>query len=282
MKMFFETWQKEYDARKYPRELYYNSILAIERANEPDIMAKAIINMLHWKDGKVYISQNNKYIFSKTKPNIYNPYKHNEIFKSWKFFNWAKSLNKSNSFNPKSINDITMDFCLWNDSSVVMPAFLLHIINPFIYPLYDQNVERAKRILTAKGFNERLLTIESYIEYKNFFASISYINSNDKIKYIDEALWSFGKWLKQFVSKKKTNAVEKLGKVKAVGYRTNVNKGIYTPDADFKNEVMELVRIGLTQLNAMKKVAGEFGVNLPNSYYTSPSTHINRWRKQGF
>jgi len=56
----------------------------------------------------------------------------------------------------------------------------------------------------------------------------------------------------------------------------------FTPDDQFKAEVMELIRQGAKQKEAMEKVATNREVKLADSYYKYPGSHIHRWRKQGY
>lgn len=199
MKEFINAWQKKYNAQKYPRAVYFTSIEIIGSTNSPDVFGQLVIDMLHWKDGKISV-QNGSYAYSKPKPNTYIQEKHERILKSRDFFQWAKDINKSRIFRASTIQEMEDKFGLWH--SLVIPAFVLHIINPFVYPMYDQNVERAKRALLAENIENYQLTENTYAEYHNFFESIV----EDKkdiycIKFYDEALWSFGKWLKQYVNR---------------------------------------------------------------------------------
>lgn len=271
MEVFFEAWQKKYDDSKYPRRLYFESIQAIRKANNPSELGDAIIQMLHWKDGKVRLGFENKYIFSKPKPNTYSEKRHLSIIKSPSFFHFTQDIIHNEEFKPNNL-DIIKELGLW-DQALIMPAFVLHLLSPLVYPLYDQHVERAKAVLTAKSIKETT-TLRSYIEYRDFFYGLVSKPDLERIKYVDEALWSFGKWLKQFGQKNlQLNNHEEI---------EDTSAGTYTPDSNFKAKVMVLVKSGYTQLNAMRQVSQEYGIMLPESYYLYPGSHINRWRKQGF
>ncbi|MEN6313500.1 MAG: hypothetical protein ABFD25_04535 [Clostridiaceae bacterium] len=56
IKKFFDAWHGKYNASKYPRALYFDSVKVITEAQNPNILAAAIIDMLHWKDGKASIN----------------------------------------------------------------------------------------------------------------------------------------------------------------------------------------------------------------------------------
>lgn len=277
---FFEAWQSKYDSSKYPRVLYFDSIKAITQAQTPDKLAAAVINILHWKDGKVSINPDGSYIFTKTKPNTYYPEKHDHILKSQRFFNWAKIINGSKFFDPTNVYVLTKDFGLWNDTSIVIPTFVLHILNPFIYPLYDQHVERAKKALLAQDISERPLSSETYIEYYKFFHSISDENTIEIIKQKDEALWSFGKWLKSLSSA--VISINESDIIPNIDKEQSDFNATYTPDDNFKIRVMILISEGLSQAKAMKTAADELKVKLPDSYYRYPGSHVYRWKQQGY
>jgi hypothetical protein len=46
--------------------------------------------------------------------------------------------------------------------------------------------------------------------------------------------------------------------------------------------VMNLIRQGVNQKEAMETVAMNRGVKLSDSYYKYPGSHIHRWREQGY
>ena len=80
---------------------------------------------------------------------------------------------------------------------VIWRIFWLHCHNPSFYPIFDQHVYRAmKYILNGKAEEipkSNRKKAASYIdEYLPFHARFSYANK----KRLDEALWSYGKFLK--------------------------------------------------------------------------------------
>lgn len=108
--------------------------------------------MLHWKDGKVTedplgISKlsNRNYSIGQPKPHTYNSSIHKSILSSQAFFEFVQEIIAGDSFDEKNIKRLTSsEFNLWKESAIVIPTFVLHILSPKIYPLYDQHVERAK------------------------------------------------------------------------------------------------------------------------------------------
>jgi len=75
--------------------------------------------------------------------------------------------------------------------------FWLHCYNPTQYPIFDQHVYRAMRRLEV-GHAEEIPTTNTakarayVVQYLPFHATFKYKNA----KKIDEALWSYGKYLK--------------------------------------------------------------------------------------
>lgn len=283
--LFINSWKNKYDSKNYPPDFYFQSLTKIRLSSNPHELAEYIIGLLHWKDGKVAVSQKGEYYLSSPKPNIYNPDKHKDVLFSKEFFDWAIKIIESNAFDPSLINElIGKPFELWS-GGIVIPAFILHIISPTNYPLYDQHVERAKRALLAEELNEDFssLSIETYMSYKKFFDSLvkelgtEYQKITIKeIKNIDEALWSFGKFLKDM----RSNQI-KQNKIIQQPIDHVQHQQRFTPDDDFKSKVVMYIKNGLTQKEAMVRTANERRVTLPDSYYKYPGSHIDRWKKQG-
>ena len=291
MKAFIEAWASQYDESKYSSKLYYDLIDEIRISKTPEKLGEAVIYLLHWKDGKVSESNSGKlmvkgvrYNLEKTKPNTYESLKHKKIFMSKDFYLFAQNIKKENKFIAEKIHALCEDhFNMWSKNALIIPAFVLHVLSPLYYPIYDQHVERAKRALLAKPLNKdsSKLTLNSYKCYQSFFNKIvaqykAESNLRDQ-KTVDKALWSFGKWLKTACNIEgklgnANNAIRTDKKVKS--------KNTFTPDLAFKKRVFQLIDTGFTQAEAMKKAAQEAGVVLPNSYYIYPGTHIYRWRGQ--
>ena len=291
MKAFLNAWAVKYEDQKYLKGFYFDSLVKIRQADCPEVLAAGIIGMLHWKDGKVkrgdgiYCLNGMQYILSKTKPNTYFNDKHDKILRSYEFYIWAKNEVVGKDFSIKHLNKLTSGgFRLWDDNSLIIPTFLLHILAPEVYPIYDQHVERAKRVLTGQT-NELHsgLTPDDYISYKEFFDSglKDMFGTHDVVleqrKLLDDALWAFGKWMKNYMEYDKKAAGDVNTKMNSLD---DGNIADYTPDNEFKKRVMLYIKQGFSQLEAMKRGSDEFGVRLKDSYYLYPGSHINRWRKQ--
>lgn len=112
-----------------------------------------------------------------------------------------ESLEDKILFKLDIINDLkyhglpVLDFFLeeFKEVSFVWKIFLLHIIKPNTYPIYDQHIHRAFKYLKAE---------DSYIQeagqhefyFKHYLPFIEYEQIKD-IKKLDEAFFAFGQFL---------------------------------------------------------------------------------------
>ncbi|WP_078544801.1 hypothetical protein [Litchfieldia alkalitelluris] len=242
MKLFVEAWKDRFAFQKYSVDFYYSCLNELHHTKDHIRFGELIIGMLHWKDGKVredvqgdFSISGCNYKFLPAKTNTFNEKKHYQILCSDEFFEWAKGVMQNNTFDKNLLQDISLRFKLYD--SLVMPTFILHILSPFLYPLYDQHVERGKRALLGQDTNVKLhhLNIKTYLEYQQFFCELheSYSKNPtlESIKSTDAALWSFGKWIKE--------AIPTLEKT------TSLTKNIYfKPDDEFKRAVFEKIEQG--------------------------------------
>jgi hypothetical protein len=91
------------------------------------------------------------------------------------------------------------------DISAIWKLFLLHIIAPNIYPIFDQHVYRACIYLTTQKLKEIPLSnnkkeqiyFQDYLEFFNDIVATSQLPR----KQVDEALFSFGRFLKSIYGK---------------------------------------------------------------------------------
>jgi hypothetical protein len=217
MDLFIDSWGSKFNSITYPIDYYYCNLEKIQNATTSKELGDAIIAMLHWKDGKVSQDDNGnirvgekRYYLSLPKPNTYNVAKHYDVLNSQRFFDWAGEVASLKSFDINKIEELQSRFQLYNQNSIVIPAFILHCLNPLVFPIYDQHVERAKRAILAEAihFSTSSLNANSYTEFQSFFQSfLSSESLNiEYMKKVDSALWSFGKWLKE--------QVRVIGKVK--------------------------------------------------------------------
>lgn len=170
LQQFISSWSKLYTDSK--DQLFYNK--NIDKLLTPD----SLLELYVWKNGTKLSLLKQKSFDDKIASKL-------TIINKW------KGNNKEVSFD-----EIVDEFRI---VSTIWLVFLAHIIDPILYPIYDQHVYRAYYFLKHKKIKEipneaRKLT--SYKEeYLPFYNGIK--NQVNNLKELDEALWSFGKFLKQ-------------------------------------------------------------------------------------
>jgi len=282
-----DSWATRFDDSKYRREFYLQTLASFSKAEESEKIGKFVIRMLQWKDGKVQFDptgsitvNGRRYAVSRTKPNTYDRKVYDTLFFSNHFFVWAQGIKKLCDFSSDLLDQIR-SLGLWPRTSLVIPTFLLHILNPRVFPIFDQQVERARRFLMGKDLNASSvgLRIDDYNQHTLFrFELLSDVGINvataeyDDVKHVDEALWAMGKHLKQTQKATKKQPTDPI-----TAHRGNFT----TSSPDFKNTVFKYAGI-MKQSAAMEQAAREFGIHLPRSYLLYPGSHIDRWRRQGF
>lgn len=135
-----------------------------------------------------------------------------DILKLYKWKNRGNlSMLKQNSLNTKILDKLTMinqlksNFSLssfkneFRNVSAIWKIFLLHIIIPQKYPMFDQHVYRAYYFLKNQQIEElpfsNTAKEELYFnKYIPFFNTL--LRENVPCKRLDEALWILGKFLK--------------------------------------------------------------------------------------
>jgi len=89
------------------------------------------------------------------------------------------------------------------ENAVVWQAFLMHLMDPETFPIFDQHVWRGYEYImrgSEQSFESTRLTMSSYLdEYRPWFNSKLITKHNDKSdissKQFDEAMWAYGKYL---------------------------------------------------------------------------------------
>lgn len=170
---FIKFWSDCYPYDENKENLYINNI------NQKDDFTNTILlSLFEWKNG-LPLSKNKK-----------------------------ESIEKKILIKIEIINDLKKKFDLeifekeFKKVSLIWKVFLLHIINPDTYPIFDQHVLRAMRYIKSSKIEEITYNDTEkkkiyFNEYINFFNKIKLeTSSNVTNKKIDEALWSFGKFLK--------------------------------------------------------------------------------------
>ncbi len=292
---FIDCWSMKFDSARYPPEFYLSNIEDIQKSTSPIGLSSLIENMLCWKDGKVRKKSSGilcvggvMYSKGQPKPNTYDPKRHGQILQKACFFNWAKKVMQIDSFNSEVVLQVTSELKLWSNKSIVLPSFLAHILNPRIFPLYDQHVERSYRFFSGLPLNSDStnLSICNYKEYHIFWCQLLSdlhvkhgTTSIEHLKKIDNALWTIGKYLKIASVNQPLNGSFEYSPITEISLLHEYN----TSSPKFINLVLRYCNTGSeTQRDAMLRASKELNINLPNSYLKYPGSHIYRWRKQGF
>lgn len=107
---------------------------------------------------------------------------------------FIKALKKSDSIQ---LEDFLNEF---KNLSAVWKIFLLHIIKPELYPIYDQHIHRAYNFIHGLEYNN--ISASSFKDKDKldfyFTSYLKFIEKNRKVnlKRLDEALYTFGKFLR--------------------------------------------------------------------------------------
>lgn len=300
-----DEWSGKFYSRKYPKDFYLQRLRAIQAASNESQLHVCIAHLLTWKDGKVRVDPTGtievggvRYSAGKVKPNIYSPATHDGELGSKDFYEWSRSVMTLERFAKEHIKTIKERFQFWpSSSSLVIPAFLLHILNPRVFPIFDQHVERARRFFTGLALNSGSadIALDDYVAYHQFWVEWTvdcgiapFSAEYARIKQVDDELWSIGKCLNRR-QKSRNNAAQPASTSSArgsfagqSGNSTPPGGGTHTTSSpEFINRVFSYLS-SMTQKRAMDRAAQDLGVKLPPSYLKYPASRIHQWRKQGY
>lgn len=167
LNQFIEYWSKLYS---YPLEKLYNERIWKKQFDIADIQSLFV-----WKNGMNLSELKQKSLNEKIKPNL-------KLINRWKL----------DSFDLNSFEES------FSNLSVVWKIFLLHIIKPNMYPIYDQNIHRAFNYIHNLDYSNISSSMKKeekedfyFNKYLCFIDSIENIN----LKKLDEAFFSFGKFI---------------------------------------------------------------------------------------
>jgi len=168
LKSFVDFWSKGY---YYPLEDLYNTRIHKEQYNESDIQEFFI-----WKNGmnlsKLKQTSLNNKIISKT-----------------------DLINRYKRIDDIDINRFNLDF---NSVSAVWRIFLLHIIKPNRFPIYDQHINRAYNYIHGIDYSNISSTMSNKQKEEFYFGTyLNFISSLDNfnLKKLDEAFFTFGQFI---------------------------------------------------------------------------------------
>lgn len=88
--------------------------------------------------------------------------------------------------------------------SAVWKIFLLHLIKPEYYPIYDQHIHRAYLYIHQKDYSDIKNTISNIAKEDFYFKKyLEFVHSIEgcSLKQIDEALFAFGRFLNSSYAK---------------------------------------------------------------------------------
>jgi hypothetical protein len=253
----------------------------LNTAQEPETLKTNISYLLHWKDGKVRQDPNGEvmiddfhYTLSPPKPNIYSETKHASTLASQEFFQWAKLVRNLAVFSPAYVLEICNKFDLWSINVIVLPTYLLHILNPRVFPIFDQHVNRARKFLMSQDFDiyRRTTDIDDYRKYVAFWKELTEsLNINlmqvdrAEIKKVDNALWAMGKFISRHIILGKPYKVKKQvakpRKEAGIGDLADILINHTTNSPEFKNRVLGYCQ-NMHQVDAIKRAATELSIPL--------------------
>ena len=109
-----------------------------------------------------------------------------------------KKLNIINSL--RATTEIDLDYFLkeFKEVSVVWKVFLLHIISPSMYPIYDQHIHRAYRFMNNEASDGIKASMNEATKLKFYFEEYYPFVKQSKIKDLkkmDEAFFAFGQFI---------------------------------------------------------------------------------------
>lgn len=165
---FVSTWSQLY---VYPKDFLYK-----QNIDKSTFTFKDISQLYEWKNGS-RLSQKKQVAFD------------------------AKIAARLDQINElKQHLDIDLFRHHFVSVSAIWKIFLLHIIAPNIYPIFDQHVFRSYSYLTSKAIREIPFSNSDkeavyFQDYLIFFTEIVQ-NAQASRKTVDEALFSFGRFLK--------------------------------------------------------------------------------------
>lgn len=292
---------KSFNAGTYPLSVYHDALLRAARAEDAVALAEALYIGLAWKDAKTRVAvdgewntllRDTQYRIERVKPNTYSE-RHAGVFRTPEFWRWAQEVRKQQHFDASLIDVLRESFGLW--TTVVIPAFVLHILNPRRFPLVDRYVVGAANYLTHGEVNFSV-NRQAYQDYEAFWQRVLREGGFDgntaglhELKQLDNGLWALGKKLSSIQQTDdnddsvEENAVPSLttSSAPADAPVSQLDHSVDTGSPAFKRRAVELTR-NMTQGQAMVQAAREFGLTLPASYLRYPGSHFDRWRKQGF
>jgi hypothetical protein len=164
----------------YWRKLYVdtNERLYSDNIKVSKFDAKNITQLFHWKNGMTLTGSGGK-----------------EISLNNKILARLDVINKLKNGDDFDIDEFNNEF---KDVSAVWRIFLLHIIQPERYPIYDQHTHRTYTFINNQKWDAVTNVLPDKIKldfyFKEYLPFIQQLEVED-LKALDEALFAFGQFL---------------------------------------------------------------------------------------
>ena len=113
----------------------------------------------------------------------------------------TKIISKIDIINSLRVTaEIDLDYFLkeFKEVSVVWKVFLLHIISPTMYPIYDQHIHRAYRFMNNEASDGIKASMNEATKLKFYFEEYyPFVKQSkiDDLKKMDEAFFAFGQFI---------------------------------------------------------------------------------------
>ena len=164
---FISFWSKLY--------AYDNAVL-YDKIHHKVLSEKDIKDLYQWKNGMKLSQAKEKSLNTKI----------------------IKKIDIINSL--RATTEIDLDYFLkeFKEVSVVWKVFLLHIISPSMYPIYDQHIHRAYRFMNNEASDSIKASMNESVKLKFYFEEYYPFVRESKItdlKKMDEAFFAFGQFI---------------------------------------------------------------------------------------
>jgi len=196
---FVARWEPRYDTLKYPLDFLLRHGASARNAQRPEVLKGALVALLHWKDGK---ARNFVAGESHAKPNTVGPIFALHGGALLEFATLFRCLAQADDKNFVQCTQKLLDSLCGMWSSVVIPAFVLHVARPDRLPIIDQHTVRAFLQLTrSEVVEDPRITWHLWKDYIVFFhdAMVAAGCGSDLERryYVDRALFAYGQSLKR-------------------------------------------------------------------------------------
>jgi hypothetical protein len=164
---FISFWSKLY--------AYDNAVL-YDKIHHKVLSEKDIKDLYQWKNGMKLSQAKEKSLNTKI----------------------IKKIDIINSL--RATTEIDLDYFLkeFKEVSVVWKMFLLHIISPSMYPIYDQHIHRAYRFMNNEASDGIKASMNEATKLKFYFEEYyPFVKQSkiDDLKKMDEAFFAFGQFI---------------------------------------------------------------------------------------